>query len=150
MAESMYGKYVVTVPVREVGAGLDVKGVTLPTRTYMSNRLVPGCNTYLEVSWIYEMPQPSLVIPAFHSHPDNHEITMLIGSDPYNPENLGAEVESYLGDEKITSDKTAVTFIPKGVKHGHLMWKKFERPHMMVSIMLGTGDFEKANPGSLK
>jgi hypothetical protein len=150
MAESMHAKYVVTSPIREVGAGLDVRGVTFPTRTYMSNKLVPGCNTYIEVSWIYDMPEPSLVIPSFHSHPDNNEITLLMGSDPHNPENLGAEVESYLGGEKITSNKTAVTFIPKGVEHGHLLWKKFEKPHMMISIMLGTGDFDKANPGSLR
>jgi hypothetical protein len=95
------------------------------------------------------MPEPSLVIPAFHSHPYN-EITLLLGSDPQNPESLGAEVESYLGGEKVISDKTIATFIPKHTEHGHLMWKKFERPHMMVSIMLGTGDFEKANPGALK
>ena len=148
MAQSKYGKYIVTTPIREVGAGMKVKGITIPTRTYMSNKLVPGCNTYIEVSWIYEMPEPSLVIPAFHSHPYN-EITLLMGSDPHNPEDLGAEIESYMGDEKVTSQKTTATFIPKHVEHGHLMWKSFKRPHMMMSIMLGTGDFAKANPGAL-
>jgi hypothetical protein len=149
MEESKFSNYVVTKPLREVGADLKFKGITLPTRTYMSDKLVPGSNTYIEISWIYEMPEPSLVIPAHHSHPYN-EITMLIGSDPHNPESLGAEVESYLGGEKLVQTKSNVTFIPKGVEHGHLLWKKFERPHMMVSIMLGTGDFKKANPGALK
>lgn len=148
MAQSKYSQNIVTTPVREVGAGMKVKGITIPTRTYMSNKLVPGCETYIEFSWIYEMPEPSLVIPAFHSHPYN-EITLLIGSDPHNPEDLGAEIESYLGDEKITITKTNSTFIPKHVEHGHLEWKSFTRPHMMMSIMLGTGDFDKANPGAL-
>jgi len=75
MSQSNYSQYVVTAPIREVGADMKVKGITLPTRTYMSNKLVPGCNTYIEVSWIYEMPQPSLVIPAHHAHPFN-EITV--------------------------------------------------------------------------
>ena len=148
MANSKYSKNVVTTPLREVGAGLKVKGITIPTRTYMSNKLVPGCETYIELSWIYEMPEPSLVIPAYHSHPYN-EVTLLIGSDPHNPEDLGAEIESYLGDEKINCTQTNSTFIPAHVEHGHLEWKSFKRPHMMMSIMLGTGDFDKANPGAL-
>ena len=148
MTKSKYSQNIVTTPIREVGAGMNVKGITLPTRTYMSNKLVPGCETYIEVSWIYEIPEPSLVIPAFHSHPYN-EITLLMGSDPHNPEDLGAEIESYFGDEKITYTKTNSAFIPKHVEHGHLEWKSFKRPHMMMSIMLGTGDFDKANPGAL-
>ncbi len=148
MAESKYGKYVAKVPVREVGTNMNVKGITLPTYTYMSNKLVPGCNVYLELSWIYEMPEPSLVVPAAHSHPYD-QVTLLIGSDPHNPEYLGAEIESYLGGEKLITDKTAATFMPKGVEHGHVQWKSFEKPHIMMSIMLGTGDFAQANPGGL-
>ena len=148
MAESSYSKYQVKIPLREVGANLNVKGVTLPTRTYMSNKLVPGSNVYLEISWIYEMPHPSLVVPPVHSHPFD-QVTMLIGSDPHNPEYLGAEVESYLGGEKIVSDKTNAVFMPKNVEHGHVQWKKFEKPHMMMSLMLGTGELWQANPGGL-
>jgi hypothetical protein len=147
MTQSKYGKYIITRPVREVGADVKVKGVDFPTRTYMSNQLVPGCNTYIEVTWIYEMPEPSLVIPSFHAHPYN-EITFLMGSDPHNPESLGAEVESYLGGEKVILDKTNVTFIPKNVEHGHLSWKSFHRPHMMMTVMLDTGDYKNANPGA--
>ena len=101
MTKSNYRQNLVTSPIREVGAGMKVKGISLPTRTYMSNKLVPGSETYVELSWIYEMPEPSLVIPAYHAHPYN-EITLLIGSDPHNPEDLGAEVESFLGQRRST------------------------------------------------
>lgn len=113
MAQPKYSKYHVKVPIREVGANLSVKGVTLPTRTYMSNKLVPGCNVYLEFTWINEMPEPSFVVPAVHSHPCD-QLTLTIGSDPHNPEYLGAEIESYLGGERLISDKTTALFIPKG------------------------------------
>ena len=149
MAQGKYGANHVSVPIREVGANMKVSGITLPTYTYMSNRLVPGSNVYLEFSWIYEMPQPSLVVPAAHAHPYD-QVTLMIGSDPQRPEYLGAEVESYLGGEKLVTDTTGATFMPKGVEHGHVTWKKFERPHIMMSIMLGTGDFDVANPGALK
>lgn len=146
MAETNYRKYLVTEPVREVGANMKIKGMTLPTYTYMSNALVPDCNVYLELSWIYEMPDPPLVVPASHAHPYD-QITFLVGSDPHHPEYLGAELESHLGGQKITASKTGCTFMPRNVEHGHLEWKKFERPHMMMSIMLGTGEFYQANPG---
>ena len=148
MTQSEYTNNIVKVPIREVGANMNVKGVTLPTYTYMSNKQVPGCNVYLELSWIYQMPEPSLVVPAAHSHPYD-QITLLMGSDPANPEYLGAEIESYLGGEKLVSDKTTATFMPKNVEHGHVMWKSFEKPHIMMSIMLGTGDFWMADPGGL-
>ena len=140
-----YTKNRIDVPIREVGATMKVKNVILPTRTYMSNKLVPGCNVYLEFTWITGMPEPSFVVPAVHSHP-NDQVTLLIGSDPQNPEYLGAEVESYLGGTRLLNDKTNALFIPGGVDHGKVSWKKFEKPHILMSIMVGTGDFEKANP----
>ncbi len=146
MTKPGYSRYQVKAPLREVGANMKVKGVTLPTRTYMSNQLVPGSNVYLEFAWIYEMPEPSFVVPAVHSHPYD-QVTLLIGSDPADPERLGAEIESYLGGERLVSDRTNALFIPKNVAHGKVSWKKFERPHMLMSIMLGSGNFEEANPG---
>ena len=143
-----YSKYGVSVPIREVGANMKVKGITFPTYTYMSNAQVPNCNVYLEVSWVYAMPEPPLVIPAVHSHPFE-QITLLMGSDPSNPQYLGAEVESTMGGQVTTTTNTNCKFIPKNVEHGHLTWKKFEKPHLMMSLMLGTGEFYQANPGNL-
>jgi len=140
--------YMVTNPVRECGANLNVKGITLPTFTYLSNQLVPNCNVYLEISWVYQMPEPAVVIPKVHAHP-YEQITMLMGSDPSRPEYLGGEVESTFDGHAHTINKSNVIFIPKNVEHGHLTWKKFERPHMMMSLMLGTGSFWQANPGAL-
>jgi len=59
MAETDYSKYLVKFPIREVAAGLNVKGRTNPTLTYMSNELVPGCNVYVEIGWIWAMPEPN-------------------------------------------------------------------------------------------
>jgi hypothetical protein len=145
MTESGYSRYQIKVPLREVGANMKVKGVTLPSRTYMSNKLVPGSNVYLEYSWVYEMPEPSFVVPAVHSH-NYDQVTMLIGTDPKNPEYLGGEIESYLGGERLLSDRTNAMFIPRNVEHGRVSWKKFERPHILMSITLGNGNLEETNP----
>ena len=148
MADLNPQNYVVTNPVRECGANLKVSGITLPTYTYLSNKLVPNCNVYLEISWVYAMPEPAVVIPKVHAHP-YEQITMLMGSDPTRPEYLGGEVESTFDGHVKTINKSNCIFIPKNIEHGHLTWKKFERPHMMMSLMLGTGEFWQANPGAL-
>jgi len=147
MAEGKYGKYLVKKPIREVGAGSGIKGRTIPTLTYMSNDLVPGSNTYIEVGWIHEIPDPNPHVLS-HSH-DYDEIVIHIGADPDNPEYLGAEIEFVVGDEKLILDKTSAVYLPKGTKHGPLTWKKFEKPHIEMAIMLGAGTLKQAGMGGL-
>jgi hypothetical protein len=45
-------KYLAREPVREVGLGSKTTGRRIPSRTYMSNTLVPGSNTYIEMAII--------------------------------------------------------------------------------------------------
>jgi len=144
MAESKYSKYLVRKPTYEAGVK-NTKGRQIPTMTYMSNDLVPGCNTYLEFGWIWEMPEPNPHIFE-HTH-DYDEIVLHIGSDPDNPENLGGEVEFVVGGEPLIFDKTTALFVPKGVKHGPLTWKKFRRPHIELTKILGAGTLKQAAPG---
>jgi hypothetical protein len=141
-----YSKNLVKVPMREVAAGLNVKGRTNPTLTYMSNELVQGSNIYIEMGWIWAMPEPNPHIFG-HSHDDYNEVVFHIGADPQNPEYLGAEIEFVVGNQPLTIDKTSAIFVPKGVKHGPLTWKKVERPHLQMAIVLGAGNLDEANPG---
>jgi len=147
MAGKEYGKYLVKKPAREVKVpGLDeIKGRKYPTMTYMSNDLVPGCNVYLELGWIWAMPDPN---PHILEHTHNYnELVLHIGSDPKNPEDLGAEIEYVIGGESLIIDKTSAIFVPKGVKHGPLIWKRVDRPHIQMSIMLGAGTLAESAPG---
>ena len=146
MSEQKYSKHMVKVPLREVAAGLNVKGRTNPTLTYMSNELVPGSNIYIELGWIWEMPDPNPHIFT-HSHDNYDEVVLHIGADPQNHEYLGAEIEFVVGNEVLTIDKTSALFVPKGVKHGPLTWKKVEKPHLQMAIVLGAGNLSEANPG---
>ena len=140
--------YFVTEPLREVSVpGIDlVKGRTYPTLTYMGRELVPAANDYLEFGWIWEMPDPNPHIFE-HVHRDNDEIVLHIGSDPHNPEDLGAEIEFVVGGETLIINKTSAVYITKGVKHGPLTWKSFKRPHIQMTIILGAGTLGKAAPG---
>jgi hypothetical protein len=144
MPKKSYKKNLVDIPAYEVGGQQDIKGRQNPTMTFMSNDLVPGSNTYIEIGWIYEMPSPNPHIHA-HSH-DYPEIVLHIGTDPENPEYLGGKIEFVVGGEKLVIDKTSALFIPKGVEHGPLTWKSVAKPHIQMVVMPGAGTIKESNP----
>jgi hypothetical protein len=145
MTGSKYEKNLVRKPVYEVSAG-KVKGHSYPTMTLMSNTLVPGSNVYIEGGWIWEMPEPNPHILE-HSHDKYGEVVLHIGGDYNNPEDLGGEIEFNIGGEPLVFDRTSAVFVPAGVKHGPVIWKKVTRPHLQIAIVLGAGTLAEADPG---
>jgi hypothetical protein len=143
MSESVIEKYHVKKPIYEIGSP-DVKGRQHPTMTFMSDTLVPGCNTYIEFGWVWDIPKPNPHIPE-HAHPHN-EIVLHIGSDPNNPEDLGGEVEFVMNNEALIFDKTSALFIPANMKHAPVTWRKVRKPHLQMAIHLGSGVPAKSWP----
>ena len=139
MPESKYEKYAVRKPNYEAGPG--VKNRQSPTMTFMSSKQVPEANYYIELGWIYGIPEPN---PSINEHVhDYDEIVLHWGGNSETPQVLGGEIEFYIGGQPITFNTTTGIFIPKGVPHGPLVWKKFEFPHIEMAMMLGCGDVKK-------
>jgi hypothetical protein len=141
------GGYLIDTPLKEVGASMaeEITGHTTPTLTYLCDKQVPGVTTYIEFGWIWEMPTPN---PHIHEHVHAYdEVVMHIGSESARAEELGGEIEFVVGGEPIIINKTSAIFIPKGVKHGPLTWKKVTRPHIQMAVILGTGNMESTNVG---
>ena len=82
------------------------------------------------------MPEPNPHVLK-HSHDKYNEVALHIGSDPYNPEDLGAEIEFTVGGEPLVFDRTSALFVPAGVKHGPVTWKKVT-DHINILIKLLT------------
>jgi hypothetical protein len=144
MAESKYDKYVVKKPAYEVFPKFEVKG-RIPAMTLMSSNLVPGAKFYIETGWVLGMPDPNPHIGE-HTH-DYDEIVLHIGTDPSNPEDLGGVIEIGMDGQPVSIDSTSAIYVPKGVKHGPLVWKKFTKPHLELTIMIGAGTLAEADPG---
>jgi len=144
MAKTRYGKYVVQKPAYEVIPKFEVKN-RIPAMTLMSDNLVPGTKMYVETGWVLGMPDPNPHIGE-HTH-DYDEIILHIGTDPSNPEDLGGEIEIGMDGEPVTINKTSAIYVPKGVKHGPLIWKKFKKPHLEMTIMIGASTLAEADPG---
>jgi hypothetical protein len=144
MEKTDYSKYVVVKPAYEVTPKFEVKG-RIPAMTLMSGNLVPGTKMYIETGWVLGMPDPNPHIGE-HTH-DYDEIIVHLGMDPNDPEDLGGEIEILIDGNPFLIKNTSGIYVPKGVKHGPLTWKKFEKPHLEMTIMIGAGTLAEADPG---
>ena len=79
-----------------------------------------------------------------HMHKEN-ELMFLIGMDPYNPYDLGAEVELCIGEtmEKHIITRTCCVKIPANTPHGFYRITKCTRPWMFMQV-------QEANPRTEK
>ena len=70
-----------------------------------------------------------------HSH-DFDEYLSFLGLNQKNPKDLGAEVEISLGEEqeKHAFNTTTSIYIPKGLPHLPLVFKRVDRPFLLVHI----------------
>jgi hypothetical protein len=140
MAEIDYERYLVRRPLYEAFGG--VKNRQSPTMTMMSSAQVSEAEYYIEPGWIYDIPEPN---PSLHEHAhDYDEIVLHWGGNHETPQVLGGEIEFYVGGQPIVFNTTTAFYIPKGTMHGPVIWKKFDRPHMQMAIMCGTGTAAEA------
>ena len=139
-------KYIVRKPVYEVVAPTPTKNRMHPSMTFMSNDLIPNANTYLEFSWIWGMPDPDPHIFE-HTHDNSNELVFHIGSDPSDPEALGAEIEIFLDGKPLMIKRTSALYAPKKISHGPLKWKSYTRPHIEMAIIFDAGVLAQSDPG---
>jgi len=135
-----FEQYAVRSPLREKGAG--------GAMTYMSSLQVPGAKYHIEYGWITEQSASRIENIKEMVHQDTDEIILNLGGDPANPENLGAEMQFYLGGQLLTFRTTSALFIPRGVKHRPLRYTTFHKPHVFVAIMCGAGTSREARSDS--
>ena len=131
IVKSRYEKYVVrssTPPDPSIKWGIPELGI--PGLYHFLTHLGPlkESNTMLEYAWIVK---DSAFGVTEDKPPHSHgcdEIFLFMGTNPEEPEKLGAEIEFWLGDEPNTITKSCVIFVPKGVSHCPLILKRVDRP----------------------
>jgi hypothetical protein len=81
--------------------------------------------------WIWQLTGDGPVsIETPHSH-DFDEIIGFAGSNRNHPRDLGGEIEFWMDDEKHTITKSCLIFIPRGVKHCPVVFKRVDTPIFM-------------------
>jgi len=91
--------------------------------------------------------KPLLMIEEPHTH-DCAEYLYFIGGNPMDFTDFGAEIELTIGAgddaETYTIDSTTWVYIPKGVPHCPLNFKRVDKPIMFGMVMFARG----FSPGS--
>ncbi|MEM2319234.1 MAG: hypothetical protein QXM37_02895 [Candidatus Bathyarchaeia archaeon] len=151
-----YAKNIVTetkpLP-REVLESLARRGpirstVKIDRLIYLDREVVEGA-FYMEVTLCHEGTSEDWIEEP-HVH-DVDEILAFIGTDFDNPKDLGAEVELWLGDELHVLTKSCLVFVPKGLKHCPVRFKRVDKPlwFMTLSPMsMYTRKAEKLTPST--
>lgn len=132
MAESKYGKYIITKPkpdlklpsYRREGADISASGRT--DLIYLDDEVIKGA-FYVECVWFWPEAGSERPIVEAHTHPFDEVITFF-GTNPEDPQDLCGEVELWLGDEKHMLTKSCLVFVPKGMKHCPLIIRRVDRP----------------------
>ena len=137
MAESKYGKYIVTElksphpPEFEEAYSKWAKRIL-----WMDNKVVDGA-FQMNCAWYLKPPTP---IPDWMKGSHTHDADEIIGfysSDPNNPYDLGGEVEFWLEDEQHIITKSCMIFVPGGMKHCPLILRRVDRPIFHFSTVTG-------------
>ena len=138
LTEKKYSHYFITIPdMEKLAFGATTKKVTgkTDTRVYLSEKLVKGSDTHIAHIGIIDEPSTN-PFTEDHQHPYD-EIILLLGTDMDDPEDLGGEIEYYLGEElePHRTDRTNAIWLPKGFKH-NLKFLRVDRPFILLAISL--------------
>lgn len=140
MAETKYGKYIITepkpgltLPSYRVDPNKDAREDIVTRLLYMDNDVVKGA-FYCEVFWYLKATDA----PRTQAHTHEYdEIAAYIGSNPEDPRDLGGEIEFWLEDEKHMLTKSCLIYIPRGMVHSPTFIRRVDRP--IFHFTTGTG-----------
>jgi len=128
-ATSKYGKYIITQMKSNLSFPRPPRNIppdaSKMTRILWLDDEVAKGAFYMECVWFGEGsgaggPEP-------HTH-DFDEVLGFIGTNSQEPRDLGAEVELWLDDEKYILRNSCLVFIPRGVKHCPMIFRKVKKP----------------------
>ena len=99
---------------------------------------------YYQAQWLAKpLTQEGMI-----SH-DSDKLMVFLGSDPDNHEDLGAEIELWLENDKLTLTETCVVFVPQGVAHGKMEVKNVRRPVINYFCLMNSS-FYNEKPAEAK
>ena len=135
MARTKYGKYIVTelkIPPEKQKIAAEYSKYA--TRIlWMDENVVDGA-FHMNTAWY--LKSATTVESTSHVH-DTDEIIGFFGNNPKDPYDLGGEIEIWLEDEKHIITRTAMLFVPAGMKHCPLILRRVDRPIFHFTTVTG-------------
>ena len=135
MAESKYGKYIVTeLKIPEHRQKVAEFYATYAKRIlWMDDNVVEGA-FHMNTSWFINASTTTENEPHVH---DTDEIIGFFGNNVDDPYDLGGEIEFWLEDEKHMLTRSCLLFMPAGMKHCPMVLRRVDRPIFHFTIVAG-------------
>jgi len=133
MAEGKYAHLIKTEPIEKSMHAV----ITAPIVRYKGKEYANADLTYA-ISYI---TAPLQMIKEPHKH-DFDQYVSFFGGDPTNFQDFHAEIEFWMEGEKYIIHKASTVYIPKGLIHGPLYYKRIDKPILFLDIAV-TGDYAK-------
>jgi hypothetical protein len=137
MSEGKYAKYLFS-DFREEA---NLPAVTGPQAYFRGARQIPGAN--MNMGWQL-FTKPVFLEKAPHTHDADEYLIFLGGELPDLFSSFQAEIDLWIGEEqeKYVITKPTIVFIPKGLPHTPLDFRKIVKP-VLFSALLLTPKFTK-------
>jgi hypothetical protein len=145
MAKLKTSKYIITdvkadklFPGERSGWGKVTAGKRImPTHVmWLDGEVIPGA-FYSECVWVW--PECASEEPAAEAHThDFTEVITFFGTNFSDPHDLGGEVELWLDGEKHVMTRSFLAYIPAGMTHCPLIFRKVQKPIFHFTVGLGT------------
>jgi hypothetical protein len=93
----------------------------------LNDKIIPGA-MYVDGHWLWKKHgNGGIQTEIAHSH-DFDEVLGFIGSRKENPRELNGEIEFWLEDEQYIIDYSCLIFVPRGMKHLPLIFRRIDSP----------------------
>ena len=146
MTESRYEKYIVRQPKIPADPTPYLVDGMIPSRFLEeSSGLIEEARAMVEFSWVTKdaaMGHSSGRGPHKHNF---DELFIIMGTNPEDSNDLGAEVEFWLGEgeesDKLAFDTSSLVFVPAGLMHMPIFFRHVKRP--VLRMTLGINHYRK-------
>jgi quercetin dioxygenase-like cupin family protein len=118
-----WDKYFVAGPKPTDDHHIDSDIVKFPL--YVDQEVVPGAHYFMAASFLATTGHGAP--PDEHTH-EYDEYLVFLGTDHKKPDDLGGEVEFWMDGEKHIITKSTAVFVPAGVKHAPIYFKRIDTP----------------------
>ena len=145
MAESRYEKYIVREPKTPADLTPYLVDGMVPSRFLEESMgLIEEAKAMVEFSWITKdiaMGHSSGRGPHKHNF---DELFIFMGNNPEDSNDLGAEIEFWLGEgeesDKLTFNTSSLVYVPAELMHMPIFFRNVKRP--MLRITLGINNYQ--------
>jgi hypothetical protein len=151
LAESKYENYIVRHPTRSQHkisvsswATVDNSRTAPPFMMLENGKPIAGVNHMIEFLWVWkDTAMGATKEKPPHKH-DLEEIFLFLGTNKDNPDDLGADVEFWIGEgkeaDKINFNTSSLICMPPNLPHMPIIYRNVKKPFVLVIFAVNAGE----------